>query len=123
MKNVMHLRRSLSRLETEHKKNIYLYLQTHKKSLRIQQHPANAFTAAIKNSTRTGQAQASNIYISLISDTSCSFIYQLRPSAMHDLVHLMLPSHCSHAAYGIGMHLVKLNAACATCCMGAHTWT
>jgi hypothetical protein len=34
-------------------------LQTHKKSLRIQQHPASAFTAAIKNSTRTGQAQAS----------------------------------------------------------------
>jgi hypothetical protein len=36
-------------------------LQTHKKSLRIQQHPASAFTAAIKNSTRTGQAQASKI--------------------------------------------------------------
>jgi hypothetical protein len=34
-------------------------LQTHKKSLRIQQHPASAFTAAIKNATRTGQAQAS----------------------------------------------------------------
>jgi hypothetical protein len=35
------------------------YYTTHKKSLRIQQHPASAFTAAIKNSTRTGQAQAS----------------------------------------------------------------
>jgi hypothetical protein len=33
-------------------------LQTHKKSLRIQQHPASAFTAGIKNATWTGQAQA-----------------------------------------------------------------
>jgi hypothetical protein len=40
--------------------SIYLLLlQTQKKSLRIQQHPASAFPAAIKNSTRTGQAQAS----------------------------------------------------------------
>jgi hypothetical protein len=31
-------------------------LQTHKKYLRIQQHPASAFTAAIKNVTWTGQA-------------------------------------------------------------------
>jgi hypothetical protein len=37
---------------------IYSY-KTHKKPLRIQQHPASASTAAIKNSTRTGQAQAS----------------------------------------------------------------
>jgi hypothetical protein len=37
----------------------YTYYTTHKKSLRTQQHPARAFTAAIKNSTRTGQAQAS----------------------------------------------------------------
>jgi hypothetical protein len=33
-------------------------LQTHKKSLCIQQHPASAFTAAIKNATWAGQAQA-----------------------------------------------------------------
>jgi hypothetical protein len=39
--------------------DIYISLQTHEKSLRIQQHPANAFTAAIKNSIQTGQAQAS----------------------------------------------------------------
>jgi hypothetical protein len=39
---------------------IYKYtLQTHKKSLRIQQQPASAFTAEIKKSTRTGQAHAS----------------------------------------------------------------
>jgi hypothetical protein len=36
----------------------YYILQTHKKSLRIQQHPASAFTAAIKNATWAGQAQA-----------------------------------------------------------------
>jgi hypothetical protein len=33
-------------------------LQTHKKELRIQQHLASAFTAAIKNATWTGQPQA-----------------------------------------------------------------
>jgi hypothetical protein len=38
---------------------IYLFiLQTHKKSIRIQQHPASAFAAAIKNATYAGQAQA-----------------------------------------------------------------
>jgi hypothetical protein len=35
----------------------YSYLQTHKKSLRIQLHPASALTAAIKKVTRTRQAQ------------------------------------------------------------------
>jgi hypothetical protein len=36
-----------------------IYLRTHKKTPRIQRHPASAFTAAIKKSTRTGQAQTS----------------------------------------------------------------
>jgi hypothetical protein len=38
---------------------ILMYLQTHKKTLRIQQHPASAFRAALKQSTWTGQAQTS----------------------------------------------------------------
>jgi hypothetical protein len=38
---------------------IIILLQSHRKTLRIQQHPASAFTAAIKNSTWTGQAHTS----------------------------------------------------------------
>jgi hypothetical protein len=37
---------------------IYIY-KTHNKPLRIQQHPASASTATLKNSTWTGQGQAS----------------------------------------------------------------
>jgi hypothetical protein len=37
----------------------YIYYKTHKKPLRIQQHPASASTATLKNSTWTGQGQAS----------------------------------------------------------------
>jgi hypothetical protein len=38
---------------------IFTY-KTHKKPLRIQQHPASASTATLKNSTWTGRGQASS---------------------------------------------------------------
>jgi hypothetical protein len=59
-----------------------IYLRTHKKTPRIQRHPASAFTAAIKKSTRAGHAQTSKT-----SQANTTQDY-----SMHSLVGMLRPA-------------------------------